>query len=89
MPKQPERKGLLKELAALFSLSEDETETIRELLGDKTIPCFLCKRNLEIRFSKKNRPYTVCDYCQTQTFVRGRKGIAQLATLVQERDEWE
>ena len=29
-------------------------------LADKTFPCCLCKNPLEIRFTKKNKPYTTC-----------------------------
>jgi hypothetical protein len=39
------------------------------------IPCFLCGNGLEIRTSKRNKPYLICDWCGVQTFIRGQRGI--------------
>jgi hypothetical protein len=86
MSKQQER-GILEELADFFSPSDPEPRDIKTWLLGKTIPCFLCKRDLDIRFSKKDRPYTVCTECQIQTFIRGRKGFERLVTLVKEQEE--
>jgi len=40
-------------------------------------PCPVCKRDLDIRVSKKQKPYCVCTDCGVQLFVRGKRGIAR------------
>ena len=40
-------------------------------------PCPVCKRDLDIRVSKKQKPYCVCHDCQVQLFVRGKRGISR------------
>ena len=85
MSKKQER-GLMQDLAEFFFPSESEAEDIKSWLLGKTVPCFLCKRELDIRFSKKNRPYTVCTECQTQTFIRGSKGLQRLAVFVKRQE---
>lgn len=50
------------------------TETINSGKTD-LIPCFLCGNGLEIRASKRNKPYFTCDDCGIQTFIRGKRGI--------------
>ena len=89
MTKGNHRRGVLDELADFFSLSDPEPKDLKAWLLGKTVPCFLCKRDLDIRLSKKDRPYTVCTECQTQTFIRGRQGVEKLAGLVKEQNEWE
>ena len=39
-------------------------------------PCPVCGEALEVRQSKKRKPYVVCDPCGVQMFVRGAGGIA-------------
>ena len=39
------------------------------------IPCFLCGNGLEIKMSKRDKPYLICDWCGVQTFIRGKRGI--------------
>lgn len=46
------------------------------------VNCFLCQRPLEIRISKKNKPYLVCDDCGIQIFVRCEKGMKRLERLL-------
>ena len=87
MTKDNPRRGVLDELADLFSFSGPEPKDLKAWLRGKTVPCFLCKRNLDIRFSKKDRPYTVCTECQTQTFIRRRQGLKKLGSLVKEQSE--
>lgn len=41
-------------------------------------PCPLCKKNLDIRISKKQKPYCVCRDCEIQLFIRGKSGISRL-----------
>src|SRR5271154_7138417 len=48
----------------------------------KKFPCCLCGNDLEIRFSKKNKPYTTCFDCGIQTFFRGKRGIQHLQEAV-------
>jgi len=43
--------------------------------------CPLCQRSLEIRETKKEKPYLTCDHCGLQMFVRYRKGIQRLEEL--------
>ena len=45
------------------------------------IPCFLCGNGIEIKYSKREKPYLVCDPCGIQVFVRGKKGIQLLSNL--------
>lgn len=88
MSKKQER-GLMEEVAGFFFPPGSESKDIKTRLLGKIVPCFLCKRELDIRFSKKDRPYTVCTECQTQTFIRGRQGMEKLAGLAKEQNEWE
>jgi hypothetical protein len=39
------------------------------------IPCFLCGNGLEVKMSKREKPYLICDWCGVQTFIRGKRGI--------------
>jgi DNA-directed RNA polymerase subunit RPC12/RpoP len=53
------------------------------------IPCFLCSQELRLRRDKHEKPYFICDSCGMQIFVRGRRGIENLAQLIKtlrERD---
>ena len=47
----------------------------------KKIHCLLCQRLLEIKDSKKGKPYVCCDNCGMQMFVRFEKGIERLFEL--------
>ena len=40
-------------------------------------PCPVCKKDLDIRVSKKQKPYCVCQDCGVQLFVRGKRGISR------------
>lgn len=42
-------------------------------------PCFLCGEQLEVRASKRKKPYFICDPCGLQAFVRKDRGIQLLA----------
>lgn len=50
--------------------------------SEHKFPCPLCGMALDIRASKKDKPYVVCDPCGVQMFVRGNSGIAKLKHLV-------
>jgi len=51
-------------------------------LKGKPVTCFLCGGQLQIKITKKHRPYWICNDCGTQVFVRGEKGIVRLEALV-------
>ena len=44
----------------------------------KVFLCPLCQKELEIKVSKKQKPYCVCLDCGIQLFVRGKEGINRL-----------
>lgn len=50
--------------------------------SESKFPCPLCGMALDIRASKKGKPYMVCDPCGVQMFVRGSSGIEKLKHLV-------
>jgi DNA-directed RNA polymerase subunit RPC12/RpoP len=41
-------------------------------------PCFLCAEKLDLRISKTEKPYFICEDCGVQIFVRRKKGIKRL-----------
>src|SRR5262245_8711576 len=47
-----------------------------------SIPCLTCGGRLRIRKDKNGKPYVVCDDCGLQTFIRRKKGIQNLAELI-------
>jgi hypothetical protein len=49
----------------------------------KHYPCLTCGDPLEIRPTKKGKPYWKCDQCGNQTFIRGKLGIARLIRMVE------
>jgi hypothetical protein len=52
--------------------------------GEK-FPCPICGTGLDIRLSRKQKPYCVCDSCQLQLFVRGKTGIHRLREILNAR----
>ena len=50
----------------------------------KFIPCFLCGEEIEIKNSKKGKPYFICDPCGLQAFIRRDKGIERLKAWMEE-----
>lgn len=44
--------------------------------------CPLCKNPLDVRMSKKGKPYVTCGDCALQLFVRGTAGIERFGKLV-------
>jgi ssDNA-binding Zn-finger/Zn-ribbon topoisomerase 1 len=46
-------------------------------------PCPVCVKPLEVRLTKKNKPYVTCDPCGVQVFVRGPAGIDEFKRLVE------
>ena len=47
-----------------------------------TVECWLCGSEVEIRFSKKDKPYLVCG-CGVQTFIRYQEAEDLLAERVE------
>ena len=46
-------------------------------------PCPVCTQAREVRFTKKDKPYLVCDPCGVQVFVRGIAGIEEFRRLTE------
>jgi Zn-finger nucleic acid-binding protein len=42
------------------------------------IPCPTCRRHLEQKLTRKDKPYFLCESCGVQVFVRFREGIERL-----------
>jgi DNA-directed RNA polymerase subunit RPC12/RpoP len=51
-------------------------------LFGKKYPCCVCGKELEICFTRKNKPYTTCLDCGIQTFFRGKTAIERLKEIV-------
>jgi rRNA maturation endonuclease Nob1 len=34
------------------------------------IPCWLCGSLIPVKFTKKNKPFLICNNCGVQTFIR-------------------
>lgn len=47
----------------------------------KYYPCFLCREDVEVKKTKKDKPYFVCNPCGMQVFIRGRAGIERMEEL--------
>lgn len=48
--------------------------------------CPLCGKPLDVRMSKKQKPYVTCGGCSLQMFVRGPAGIGLFDQLAHRRD---
>jgi len=46
-------------------------------------PCPVCTHPLEVKLTKKNKPYVTCDPCGVQVFVRGPAGIEEFKRLIE------
>jgi len=51
--------------------------------GKAMFPCPVCAQAREVRTTKKDKPYLVCDPCGVQVFVRGRGGVQEFQRLLQ------
>lgn len=61
-------------------------------VGKRQFPCPVCTSLLDVRESKKSKPYVVCDYCGIQMFVRNPAGIRafnQQVENAQRKGVWE
>lgn len=57
-----------------------------QLASKRAFPCPVCNKPLDVRASKKRRPYVVCDYCGVQMFVRYPVGIRAFNRQVESAD---
>jgi hypothetical protein len=48
----------------------------------KAFPCCVCSVNLDIRLSKRGKPYCTCIPCGIQIFFRGKTGIRRLMDIL-------
>lgn len=44
-------------------------------------PCPICCTALKVKYTKKNKPYVVCDPCGDQMFVRREEGIQRFDNI--------
>lgn len=52
------------------------------LNGRRIFPCPVCTEAREVRMTKKDKPYLICDPCGVQLFIRGPFGIAAFERLL-------
>ena len=50
-------------------------ETFFDIAPKRFFPCPICWQKLDVRTSKKHKPYVVCQACGMQMFVRTQPGI--------------
>jgi transcription elongation factor Elf1 len=50
--------------------------------GKQMFPCPVCMQAREVRITKKDKPYVICDPCGVQIFVRGPAGIEEFRRLL-------
>ena len=53
------------------------------LNGKQMFPCPVCTEMREVRVTKKDKPYLVCDPCGVQVFIRGPAGIEEFNRLLE------
>ncbi len=56
-------------------------------VGPTRFPCPLCGQGLDVRQTKKKKPYVICDPCGVQLFVRSKAGMHIFEQLVSEADQ--
>ena len=82
--RQKKHKPFIERVADALSLSSaNRSEITPDYFPGKTIDCFLCGGRVEIKLTKKRRPYFHCLRCYLQCFVRGDEGIQRLAKLIE------
>jgi transcription elongation factor Elf1 len=54
------------------------------MLSDKRMfPCPVCTQPREVRVTKKDKPYLICDPCGVQVFIRGSAGVEEFNRLLE------
>jgi hypothetical protein len=59
---------------------------------DRLFPCCLCGHKLDVRETKKGKPYVICNSCGMQMFVRLNFGIQTFYSLIANKrlqDSWQ
>lgn len=49
-------------------------------------PCPLCGKALDVRQTKKKKPYVICDPCGVQLFIRSKAGMHSFEELVSDAE---
>ena len=57
------------------------------MIEPRRFPCCICASPLEVRMTKKKKPYVICDSCGMQMFVRAENGIHQFDSLIDDANE--
>ena len=60
----------------------EHMKTLLDLPGMRLFPCPVCSEGLQVRESKKRKPYVICNACGVQLFVRTEPGIRKFERLV-------
>ena len=55
---------------------------IRVMSDQRMFPCPVCAVPREVKLTKKEKPYMMCDPCGVQLFIRGPAGIHEFNRLV-------
>jgi len=66
--------------------------TLLEIKKKPLFPCPICCEGLNVKQSKKGKPYIICNPCGLQMFVRTEPGIKKFNKLVEEAESenlWE
>lgn len=50
-------------------------------------PCPLCGKPLDVRATKKKKPYVICDPCGVQLFIRSKAGMRSFEQLVSDAEQ--
>ena len=53
------------------------------LNGKPMFPCPVCTQPREVRVTKKDKPYLICDPCGVQVFIRGPAGVEEFNRLLE------
>lgn len=63
-------------------LEESKPETTP--FEGREFPCPVCGMGLQIRISRREKPYCICNLCGIQIFFRGKAGIRRPKELLEE-----
>ena len=62
-----------------------DSDKLKVSINDQLrLPCWLCGNLVSIQFTKKDKPYIICNNCGIQTFVRYGKAEDLLKTKLKE-----